>query len=283
MTNINENYEVIDTREEESNSILAVDNIDRLLKQASQADKALEALKKVMLAALKITTENDWVLIGGKPYLQESGATKIGKLSGISWKIISTEITVDAEGYKTFYYRMKFFDQSTSIEADGSRNMKDDFFAKQKDGLKKPDEIDERDVKAAAYTNCVNTGIKRMIPGLRGLEKHNLTEAGLNVDKLKGYDFNSTTPKEMNEESKNLKNEIARMIKEASGGDVEVARKLIKKYTSFEKSDGSLFEGYDDINKVSEKSMSITYSKVKKGYEDWKLKQEGVPNDSSGN
>ena len=70
--------------------------------------------------------------------------------------------------------------------------MKEDFFAGKpdKDGkIKKPDEIDERDVKMAAYTNCINNGIKRLIPNLRNIDVDTLERAGLDVGKLKGYTF----------------------------------------------------------------------------------------------
>lgn len=77
------------------------------------------------------------------------------------------------------------------VECEGSRSMKEDFFAKQgKDKpLKKPDEIDERDVKMAAYTNCLNNGIKRLIPGLRNINIETLEAAGLDTSKLSGYTF----------------------------------------------------------------------------------------------
>lgn len=67
--------------------------------------------------------------------------------------------------------------------------MKEDFFAKTRNGLKKPDEIDERDVKMAAYTNCINNGIKRLIPNLRNIDIATLERAGLDVSRLNGYTF----------------------------------------------------------------------------------------------
>jgi hypothetical protein len=51
-------------------------NTDNILLMAERADQYITAMNKIMVAALKITTELDWVLIGGQPYLQESGATK---------------------------------------------------------------------------------------------------------------------------------------------------------------------------------------------------------------
>ena len=137
---------------------------DNILYLAERADQYITAMNKIMTAALKITTELDWCLIGGKPYLQESGATKVARLFGICI-------------------------QDQFIECEGSRSMKDDFFAKTKNGLKNPDEIDERDVKMAAYTNCLNNGIKRLIPGLRNIDIETLEKAGFDISKISGYTF----------------------------------------------------------------------------------------------
>ena len=74
------------------------------------------------------------------------------------------------------------------IECEGSRSASEDFFAG-KGKTKKPDEIDERDVKMAAYTNCLNNGIKRLIPNLRNIDIATLERAGLDAIKIRGYTF----------------------------------------------------------------------------------------------
>jgi len=143
-----------------------------------------------MDAALKITNELDWVLIGGKPYLQESGSTKVARMFGISIHLLGQPLVeVDNEGYKTYTYKARFFLKEQYVDCEGSRSMKDDFFAKRGGELLKPDAIDERDVKMAAYTNCVNNGIKRLIPNLRNIDTEKLEKAGLDVSKIEGYTF----------------------------------------------------------------------------------------------
>lgn len=160
---------------------------DNILYLAERADQYISAMNKIMTAALKITTELDWCLIGGKPYLQESGATKVARLFGISIQLIGKPVVeCDPQGYKTFTYKARFMLKEQFIECEGSRSMKDDFFSK--NGMKKPDEIDERDVKMAAYTNCLNNGIKRLIPGLRNIDIETLEKAGF-VGKISGYTF----------------------------------------------------------------------------------------------
>ena len=163
---------------------------DNILYLAEKADKYIDAMNRIMTAALKITSEHDWVLIGGKPYLQETGSTKVARLFGISIQILGAPtVEFDNEGYKSFTYRAKFILKDQFVECEGSRSMKDDFFAKKGANLKKPDEIDELDVKRSAYTNCLNNGIKRLIPGLRNIDTATLEKAGFDLKKISGYTF----------------------------------------------------------------------------------------------
>ena len=166
---------------------------DNIIYLAERADKYIEAMNKIMTAALKITNELDWCLIGGQPYLQESGATKVARLFGISIQVIGNPaIEVDRDGYKTYTYRARFMLRDQYVECEGSRSASEDFFAG-KGKTKKPDEIDDRDVKMAAYTNCVNNGIKRLIPNLRNIDVATLEAAGLKVNEIRGYTFKTGT------------------------------------------------------------------------------------------
>ena len=183
-------------RPQENNGGLLDTNTDNILYLADKAEQYIKAMNRIMEAALKITNELDWCLIGGKPYLQESGATKVARLFGISIKLIGQPVVeCDNQGYKTYTYKAKFMLKDQFIECEGSRSMKDDFFAKQgKDKpLKTPDEIDDRDVKMSAYTNCVNNGIKRLIPGLRGIDVETLERARFDISKISGYTFKKGT------------------------------------------------------------------------------------------
>lgn len=184
--------DIVDLTTRPSSGGLLDAGTDNILYLAEKADKYIAAMNRIMDAALKITNELDWVLIGGKPYLQESGSTKVARLFGISIQLIGNPtVEMDSEGYKTYTYKARFMLKDQFVECEGSRSMKEDFFAKQgKDKpLKKPDAIDERDVKMAAYTNCLNNGIKRLIPNLRNIDVATLERAGLDVSKISGYTF----------------------------------------------------------------------------------------------
>lgn len=182
--------DITDMTERSGGGLIDPDS-DNILYLAERADRYITAMNRIMDAALRITDELDWVLIGGKPYLQESGSTKVARLFGISITLLGQPvIECDHEGYKTFTYRARFTLKDQYVDCDGSRSMKEDFFAKSGNKpLKKPDEIDERDVRMAAYTNCVNNGIKRLIPSLRNIDVTKLANAGLDVSRIQGYTF----------------------------------------------------------------------------------------------
>lgn len=179
----------VSVRDEQS-ALLDMD-YGNVLELAEKADKMVTALNKIMAAAIKITTERDWCMIGGVPYLQESGATKVGRLFGISWQILPgfPKKEYDGDGYPIITYRMLFRLGTSTIEAEGMRNGRDEFFTGKKDKPKSADEIDVADVQRSAYTNCLNRGIKSILPGLRNLDVAALEDSGLKVGNIKGYTF----------------------------------------------------------------------------------------------
>lgn len=172
---------------QENDALMEMD-YDNILAVADRADKMVSALNKIMSAALKVTTPKDWVLIGGTPYLQEAGATKVARLFGISTKICDgfPVVTRGEDGYPIYKYRMKFSMGKQSIEAEGMRSAGDEFFAGKRE-KKSLDQIPLDDVERAAYTNCMNNGIKRIIPGLRNLDISDLEAAGIHPQN--GYTF----------------------------------------------------------------------------------------------
>lgn len=186
------NQELIEVNTNELDTEISMLSNDNLLAMAEQAERRIEAINRIMSASLKITNEKDWVLIGGTPYLQESGATKVARLFGIGWSIENPILETESDGHFTYTYKGKFFMGGTSIEATGSRSSKDDFFVG-KTNPKAPQDIDKRDVKMSAYTNCINNGIKRILPGLRNLTVEDMAKAGLDCGKMQGYGFKGTS------------------------------------------------------------------------------------------
>lgn len=179
----------------DNDALMSMD-YDNVLMLAERADKMVTALNKIMAAAIKVTTPKDWVMIGGTPYLQESGATKVARLFGIGWQIHAgfPKVEYDGDGYPTYTYRMTFTMGKQAIEAEGMRNARDEFFAGKRTGKQKTvDEIDLADVKRAAYTNCLNRGIKAILPGLRNLDAATIEANGVKIGESGGYTFKQGT------------------------------------------------------------------------------------------
>lgn len=162
---------------------------DTLMSLADQAEKRIDAMNKIKRVAIKLTNRHDWTDQGGKPYLQVSGAEKIGRMFGISWRISEPVKETIEGGHFSFTYKGYFSLAGATIEAIGTRSSKDGFFKKYgyENGTKTElpsSEIDAGDVKKSAYTNCIGNGITRLL-GIRNLTYEDLQEfAGITPDQL---------------------------------------------------------------------------------------------------
>lgn len=135
---------------------------DSIIAVAREAEARVEAVTKIKMLALRVTNPNDWIDMGGKPYLQVSGAEKIARLFGISWQIDEPSFEVGDDGHYTYTYTGTFTLKGASVTVVGSRGTKDWFNAKS------ADQCDKADIKKAAYTNCIGRGITTLL-GIRNL------------------------------------------------------------------------------------------------------------------
>ena len=163
---------------------------ETLIQLADQAEKRIEAMNKIKRISLKLTNSHDWVDEGGRPYLQASGAEKIGRMFGISWRISEPELEHLDGGHYMYSYKGYFTLAGATIEAIGTRSSRDGFFRKYKyeEGKEKqelpPSEIDRGDVKKSAYTNVIGNGITRIL-GIRNLSYDDLQEfAGITKETI---------------------------------------------------------------------------------------------------
>ncbi len=167
-----------------------------LIGLAEQAEKRIDAMNKIKRIAIKLTNKHDWTDQSGKPYLQVSGAEKIARMFGISWRI-SEPVEEKADGgHFAFTYRGNFSLAGATIDAIGTRSSKDGFFKKygysNGDKTELPaSEIDRGDVKKAAYTNCIGNGITRLL-GLRNMTYEDLQEfSGISQDMIQKVGYKS--------------------------------------------------------------------------------------------
>ena len=243
------------------------------------AEKRIEAIKKIKQVALKVTNSHDWVDQNGKPYLQASGAEKVARTFGISWRIDEPTYTEEPDGNYSYTYKGYFSLGSATIEAIGSRGTKDPFFSKSHGEAKPLSEIDRNDVKKAAYTNLLGNGITRIL-GIRNLTWEELENAGIHRNTTTTIDYKKP---ERSEGIKDLRAELERMLLEMAGNSKVEMAKLLMKFTSFIAKDDKEVQGKSNISDLSEKAIPVTYGKVKEVYEQWKVaktetKEEGEEN-----
>lgn len=256
----NKDLELLKT-EEEIPAIVS----DDLVHISEYAEKRVEAIKRIKRAALAVTSNYDWVSQNEKPYLQVSGAEKIARLFGISWRIDEPEKTTTEDGHYSYIYKGYFSLGSTIIEAIGSRGSKDPFFSKSHGKDIPPSEINENNVRKAAYTNLLGNGITRLL-GLRNLTWEDLKVSGIEKSKVGRVEYKK---KRMSKKNKELRDKIGSMLLEMSENDKKMASELLEGITLFIAKDGKKVKGKKSLSELTEKSIPTIYGKVKKEYEEW--------------
>lgn len=159
---------------------------DQLLAVAAAAERRVAAIIRIKVLALKVTNAHDWNDQGGKPYMGVSGAEKVARLFGISWRLDEPVREEHDDGHFDYSFKGYFSMGTAEIEVIGTRSSKDPFFSGSKDRQIPPAEIDRNDVKKGAMTNCIGNGISRLL-GIRNLSWEELEEAGIkkgNVGKV---------------------------------------------------------------------------------------------------
>ena len=127
----------------------------------------------------------------GKPYLCASGAEKIARLCGVGWDHVRCEkiLSNDEKGqFYYFEYTGDFYLGNDRISAVGTCSQKDQFFAMSKGQMKPASEIDETNIRKAAYSNMLVNGITRIL-GIRNLTWEELTASGIDRSKVQGVNY----------------------------------------------------------------------------------------------
>ena len=164
-------------------------SIDDLKKFNQTAQERLELMKQIETHALAQTNQHDWVDMQGKPYLQASGAEKVARFFGVSWKLSdrpTKDFSQDEKGsYYVYTCKGEFFFNGKSIEVFGTCSQRDKFFGRDKDsttGFKEASAVDETNIIKKSVTNCIAKGVTTVL-GIRNLTWERLNKAGIYQDK----------------------------------------------------------------------------------------------------
>lgn len=275
---MNEIHEVVDVSQ-----VPAIAD-DTLLAIAEQAEKRADAMNKIKKVALKMTNKHDWTDQGGKPYLQVSGAEKIARLFGISWRIDEPVIEHEEGGHYSYTYKGYFTLAGATIEAIGTRSSKDGFFKKyeykkgengeKSEKMELPaSAIDKGDVKKAAYTNLLGNGISRIL-GIRNLTYEDLNEyAGITADMISkvGYKKEGKANKPIASEGATLSTIIVKDVRKKEGKSK--AGKSYTVYTIIDQEGGeykTFSESFAIVAKQAKEnldSVDVTYTTNQYGHD----------------
>jgi len=253
-------------------SQLPENNVEQII---NRADKFVGFLNRLKLIALKATNGHDWSVLGGNPYLTDTGARKIGQVFGVQFKNIRTEREElnDGNGRTDLYFTTYGVAEwnSKSIEEMGTGSTKDKFFAKRtRDGeefLLPVSEIDIPSVKKKSVTNFYNRAIKRIL-GL-SFEMSDLDAAEIKPASSVNYAGGSRGGNQDTADDKKMRSDLVGMLISICDNNQDAAKKKLTEITAFKAKDGNEVKGISDSKFLKGKRLSITYSKVKKMFEEW--------------
>lgn len=267
------------------NVLTASDTSTDLETAVRNAEKFVMLQDSIRKMAIKVTSVHDWIDEGGKPYLQEQGAQKIAMAFGVS--IINTSLetehkTDELGDWIIFTYSGDAVWQGRTSPQIGTGSTRDPFFGKRKGSFLPLSEVDQLNVKKKAMTNLLNRAIKSCL-GLsytwdelseasgERITAKTVGGAGNQVSYDRGGQGGSTKPPET-QKDKDKKTTMWDMMVEMYGS-AENAGDALEKATAFTNSDGKEIAGKRDHTKVTIKQTNFLYTKVKKAYDDWIMKQ----------
>lgn len=210
-------------------------NEEDLENAIKKAERMEELVRKIKTLAIKQTNRKDWVDMGGKPYLQSSGAEKIARLFGISWRICDgypkKEMMSDEKSsYYLYSYKGEFLMGGKSIEVIGTCSQKDKFLGSQGDKNRPASEIDECNIIKKANTNMIARGITTIL-GIRNMTWEEIEKGGIDTSKTNKATFDSKdisgivkSIAKKSGEKNGKKWDLFTIVIEKSNGDTETIR-----------------------------------------------------------
>lgn len=267
-----------------------------LLPDPEKVAHRADATKKMLASLCKAASPANIVNFGGKPYFDHLACERIAKIVGLVIKINERNGRIDyekviedeAKNKYTIYLTGKVYYTNRPDDyeiQEGSSCSFDDWYKEYQiieeqeteDGKKKKvvisaNALPEAKVREKARANLIQRLVKKFL----GLDFtwEELEAVGIDKSKCKGFQFNSGASAD-SAETLAKKQEVWNKILEICNGNVDLAKKTLKKHTAF-----GDFEGHTDINKVKETQLKFLASKVEKAYKEHLEKLEGGSNDN---
>jgi hypothetical protein len=257
----------------------------------ARAEACVDGIKQVKQLSLRATNFTDWIKIGDKGYLAESGCEKVSRLFGIDWGKptirVETE-TIDGREVKTYIcdivavFEGKRYPQQGVVSSEGAFYSEKSEWSDGPDGKRIRNKIEipygERDfvkMRKHALTNAMGRGLRGIL-GLNGIPWADVEtilgreHAGKSANV--GFDKGGTAPKPAqtvdSAEAVDYRKKLWSMCLDLGDHDDALAGNVLEKATSFTK-DGKEVKGFrDPFNaRISDKWIQAAYGKIKKDWE----------------
>lgn len=171
---------------------------------AENIDRFLTAREKIWHGILKMAKPDDWVVFESRTKegkvrssvcLTGAGAERIASLSPgiqfVNWKEAVKEVGEDENGpWYRYWYECDAIYGGRIIKAIGRASSRDKFFFLHYGKMRDLSEIDEGNIKIAAYHNCMKEGVKILF-GLRNIPKEEFEKAGISLVYARKAEFPS--------------------------------------------------------------------------------------------
>ena len=194
---VNENESIVEVHQESE--------VDAL--QIIEQRNAL--FQRVMSVAIAATSAHDWVDMGGKPYLQSSGAEKVARRFGVRiFDVVCDREDLDDESGRYYLYTVTgkaAMGERDIIEAIGTCSSRDKFFGRAQGKNKLIQDVDIANIKKKAYTNFTVNAITRIL-GLRNMTWDDLASMGINKGGKASVNYNNRPPQQQQQKPKQEQN-----------------------------------------------------------------------------
>lgn len=184
-----------------------ISDVERLRRAewlAENIDRFLAAREKIWHGILKMAKPEDWVVFESKTKegkvrssvcLTGAGAERIASLPPgiqfVNWKEPVKEMGEDEKGpWYRYWYECDAIYGGRIIKSIGRASSRDKFFSMAYGRMRELSEIDEGNIKVAAYHNCMKEGVKILF-GLRNIPKEEFEKAGINLVYARKAEFPS--------------------------------------------------------------------------------------------
>ena len=293
---------VVDAVEpQKETGIIPVSEYFSLMPDPNKVAQRADLTRGMLTALTRVVSPCNITDFGGKPYFDHLACERIAKIVGLVIKLNETEdgridyekVVDDAATNKYTIYltgRIYYTGREEDYEIqEGSSCSFDDWYSayqnvtytEDENGKKKrtvlnANTLPESKVREKARANLIQRLVKKFL----GLDFtwEELQAAGIDRSKCKGFTFSGNKGADSTE-TMDKKKDVWNKIVEICNGNIELAKKSLQKLTSFEKKDGTMFDGYTDINKVSEKMLGNLIKKVDEKYKEFEKAAANADNE----